>query len=140
MPREEVMYSNALASVTRNCVIVTDADGHGQTILALPRLSSIRKVTVSYPILLVLAAAALIIAAAAGYSKDGGGAGIPIALVSLLLLLGYAGSRKAAVLFLVSFEAVETALGTPKEADEVIAAIEKVQRLNSGAAAGNSRP
>jgi hypothetical protein len=126
------MFSNVLASVTRNCVILADSSAHGQMILALPRLSTIRKVTVSYPILLVLAAAALLIAAAAGYSKDGGGAGVPIALVGLLLLLGYAGSRRAAVMFLVGFEAVETILGTPKEASDVIAAIEKAQRLSSG--------
>jgi hypothetical protein len=127
LPDEEVLHSNSLGTVTRRCIILADLNGHTQNVIALSRLSQIKKVTVSYPILLVIGGASLIIAAGALYAKDGGGAGIPIAIFGCLLLVGYLGSRRGAVTFTVDSEMIETVLGTPAEAAELIAAIESAR-------------
>jgi MYXO-CTERM domain-containing protein len=129
LPGEQVLYSNALAAVTSHCIVLTGIGGQTQTILALSRLSRIKRITVSYPILLVIAAGSLILGLAAFSSKEGAGAGAPFAIFGLLLLAGYFLSRRGAVCFTVDSEVFETVFGSPGEAAELIAAIESAQRL-----------
>lgn len=137
LPGEQVLHSNALATVTPHCVVLTSAGGSTQTILALASLSRIKVVTVSYPILLVIATGSLVLGLAAFDSKEGAGAGIPFTLFGLLLLTGYFLSRRGAVSFSVDSEIFETAFGSPGEAKELIAAIESARRLyNGGASTG----
>jgi hypothetical protein len=130
LPDEEVLRSNSLGTVTRRRIVLADLNGHTQNGIALSRRSQIKNVTVSYPILLVIGGASLIIAAGALCAKDGGGAGIPIAIFGCFLLIGYLGSRRGAVTFMVDSEVIETVLGTPAEAAELIAAIEGARRVS----------
>jgi hypothetical protein len=77
---EEVVLSSPFGMVTTNFVIVKDIDAGSQIILSLNRLTDIQTIRTSYPGLLVISVALLILAAAATWSKEGGGAGIPLAL------------------------------------------------------------
>jgi hypothetical protein len=126
---EVVFYSNSLATVTRNSVVLRDAETRSQIILSLSRISHVKKITTTYPFLLVIATASLIIAAAAAASRDGGGAeaGIPFAVLGFLLLAGYFVSRRGSVSFVAGSEIVETIAGTPADAVALIAAITSVQ-------------
>ncbi len=129
LPGEQVLHSNALAAVTPHCVVLTSAGGHAQTILSLARLSRIKQITISYPILLVIATGSLIVGLAAFYSKEGAGAGAPFAVFGVLMLAGYFLSRRGSVCFTVDSEVFETVFGSPGEAKELIAAIESARRL-----------
>lgn len=126
---EVVFYSNSLATVTRNSVVLRDAETRSQIILSLSRITQVKKVTTTYPFLLVIATASLIIAAAAASSRDSGGAeaGIPFAVLGFLLLAGYFVSRRGSVSFVAGSEIVETIAGTPAEAAGLIAAIASAQ-------------
>lgn len=127
LPGEQVLHSNSLAAVTPHCIVLTGA-GQEKTVLALSRVSRIRRITVSYPGLLVIAAGSFILSVACFASTQGGGAGTPFAVFSALLVLGYFLSRRGAVCFTVGSEVFETNLGSPGEASAVISAIEKAQR------------
>jgi hypothetical protein len=126
---EVVFYSNSLATVTRNSVVLRDAEARSQTILSLSRITQVKKITTTYPFLLVIATASLVIAAAAASSREGGGAGIPFAVLGILLLAGYFLSRRGSVLFVAGSEILETVAGTPAEAAALIAAIASVQTV-----------
>ena len=125
---EDILHSNSLGTVTDHCVVVRAANGITQTVVALSRISAVKKVTVTYPILLVIASGSLLIAAGAMRSRDGDGAGIPIAIFGLLLLVGYVLSRRASVMFVLGSERVETVLGSPGEASELVTAVEVARR------------
>jgi predicted acyltransferase len=125
---EDILHSNSLGTVTDHCVVIRAANSITQTVVALSRISKVKKVTVTYPILLVIASGSLLIAAAAMRSRDGDGAGIPIAIFGLLLIVGYVLSRRASVMFVLDSERVETVLGSPGEASELVTAVEVARR------------
>jgi drug/metabolite transporter (DMT)-like permease len=125
---EDILHSNSLGTVTDHCVVLRAANGMTQTVVALSRISKVKKVTVTYPILLVVASGSLLVAAAAMRSRDGDGAGIPIAIFGLLLIVGYVLSRRASVMLVLGSERVETVLGSPGEASELVTAVEVARR------------
>ena len=84
-------------------------------------------VRTSYPGLLVVAAGLLLIAAAAHYSKDGGAADLPVALIAGLFVLMYLGSRRASIVFEAGQERTQTLFGTRSEAASIIRAVRKAQ-------------
>lgn len=127
LPGEQVLHSNNLAAVTPHCIVLT-GDGQRQAILALSRISRIRRITVSYPGLLVIATGSFILSVACFASKQGGGAGTPFAIFGVLLVLGYFLSRRGAVAFTAGSEIFETSMGSPGEAKAIISAVEKAQR------------
>jgi hypothetical protein len=122
LSREHILLENALATVATQFVVLRDSDGHSRSILSLSRIRSISTVKLSRPGLLVLSAAAFLISAGAHNSKDGGAAALPIALVAVLLLIGFVGSRRAAVCFTSDEETFQTTFGTLSEASAVITA------------------
>jgi hypothetical protein len=128
---EIVFYSNSLATVTRNSVVLRDAEARSQIILSLSRITQVKKITTTYPFLLVIATASLVIAAAAASSREGGAA-IPFAVLGSLLLAGYFLSRRGSVLFVAGSEILETVAGTPADAAALIAAIASVQTVAAG--------
>lgn len=122
----EILHSNVLATVTRNCVIIPNSEGHAQTMISLDRIVSVRRIKSTYPGLLVIAGGLGLIAAAAACSKDGHAAALPIALLGLGFAVAYLGTRRGSVAIVVGFErrdVVETAGGTLKEASAIIRAI-----------------
>jgi hypothetical protein len=127
LPDEPVLQSNSLATVTPSLVIIRTAQGSAQSVISLDRVHDVRRVKTTYPGLLVIAAALFLIAAAAYASKQGNGAQIPAAVLGLLFLAFYFGSRKAAVVFLFEGEVVETAPGSLREASALIRAVEKAR-------------
>jgi hypothetical protein len=124
---EALLYSNSLATVTRNSVVLRDTEARSQIILSISRITQVKKVTTTYPFLLVIATASLVIAAAAASSRDGGGASIPFAVLGFLLLAGYFVTRRGSVSFVAGSEIFETVAGTPAEAAALIAAIAPVR-------------
>jgi hypothetical protein len=113
---EEVVLSGPLGIVTTNFVIVKSTQSHSQIILALNRVTEIKTIRMSYPGLLVISTGLFIVAAAAMSSKEGNGAGLPIALLAFGFLFGYVGSRRGLVAFLCGPEITETVSGTLRQA------------------------
>ena len=134
----EIVHSNALATVTRDCVVIPNPNGHAQTIVAISRLLSVKRVKSSYPGLMVIAGGLAVIAAAAACSKDGHGAALPIALLGLGFAVGYIGSRRGSVALVISadrLETIETASGSLKDATALAIAIEQVRGCEQSEAA-----
>lgn len=113
---EEVVLSGPLGIVTTNFVIVKSTQSHSQIILVLNRVTEIKTIRMSYPGLLVISTGLFIVAAAAMSSKEGNGAGLPIALLAFGFLFGYVGSRRGLVAFLCGPEITETVSGTLRQA------------------------
>lgn len=134
----EIVHSNLLATVTRNCVIIPNPEGHAQTIISLSRIVSVRRIKSTYPGLLVIAGGLGLIAAAAACSRDGHGAALPIALLGLGFTIAYVGTRRGSVAIVVGLnkrEMVETPSGSVKEAGAIIAAIESCRGIRQSEAA-----
>jgi len=136
---EHVVRSNSVAIVTRNWIILPDADSHSQTILAISRVEDLKIIRTTYPGLIVIAAALFLLAAAAFSSKEGNGAGLPIALVGFFFLVGYIGSRRACVAFTVGKETAYSINGSPSEASAVVKAVHSAQARLTTAPSDESR-
>lgn len=125
---EEIVYSNPLATITTNWIVIPDSANRSRTILSIHRLSEVQAVTVTYPALLVIAGGLLVLAAASLSSKQGSAAAaIPIALIALVLLLAYLVSRQAWVEFTVGERISRTSGGTRPQAEELALAVERAQ-------------
>lgn len=124
---EEVLYSNALATVASKCVVLRQSAGHSQSIISLSSISGMRINRVSYPGLLVIASGLFLLAAAAYFSKDGGTAKIPLALIGLVFVFAYLGSRRASVSFIVDSDEIQTILGSSSEASALVKAVREAQ-------------
>jgi hypothetical protein len=124
---ETVTHANALATVTRNCVIIRDTLRGTLIIVAIHRLTGLRKSYATVPVLLVVSIALFVIAAAAWASKQGRETVGPIAALGLLFLLIFLSSSRAAVVFLMDKEIVESVKGSYNEATAVIRAVEHVR-------------
>jgi hypothetical protein len=129
MPDEPVLQSNALATVTSNCVVIRTAEGASHSIISLSRLSNVRRVKTTYPGLLVIAAASFLMAAAAWASKEGEGAQIPALVVGLIFVVFYFGSRRACIVYFLGDTIVESASGTLREASAVMKALAKARSI-----------
>jgi hypothetical protein len=124
---ETVTYANPLATVTRNCIVVRDAVRGAHTILLIDSLTGLRKLATTLPALLVVAGGIFTIAAAAFVSKQGMETVVPMALVGLLFVMGYLGTRRAAVLFLTQSESVQSIKGSYREAAALVRAVEAMR-------------
>ena len=126
LPDEDVVEANALATVTRHCVIVRSPNGRSQALIAFSSISAVKTVRSSYPGLLVISGGLGIIAGAAAYSSDGHGAAIPAALLALGFLVGFIGTRRASLSFVAGSEITETQSGSLKDAATIASAVESV--------------
>ena len=124
---EEIVYADSLATLTRNWIIIPDPTRRSQTIPPLARLAEVKAVKVSYPGLLVIASGLFVLAAAAFCSKEGSGAGVPIALVGIGAVIAFLVSHRAWVEFTVGSAVTNTIPGTHKAADELAAAVQAAQ-------------
>ena len=128
---EQVLLSNSLATVATTCVVIRDPDGRSNTIISLHRIAATRTIKTSVPGFLVVASGLFLVAAAAHYSKDGGSADIPIALLGLAFVVAYLVSRRASIALEVGRETIETASGSLGEAAALVRAI-KAARTQLG--------
>ena len=129
LPGEEVRLSNSLGTVTENWVIVRPANGESRALLSIDSLQDVRRIKTTYPGLLVIAAGLALIAAAAYFSKQGNGAGPPLALISVFFVAAYFGTRRASLIFSTATESIETVLGSLREAAEMQAEIQQLSGL-----------
>jgi hypothetical protein len=113
---ERVVRTNTLATVTRNWVLLKNPEAHKRVYLAVPTITDVRRVRTVFPGLLVIAAALFVIAAAAASSKQGGNAGLPFGILSVIFVVFFFGSRRGAVCFQVGDEEFCTINGTLGEA------------------------
>ena len=132
---EEIVESNSLATITEGCVLIRGFTGRTQTLISLSRLSDARVVKVTNPALLVSSSALGLVSAAAFCSKQGDGAGPPLAVVAVVFLIAYFVTRKAFVAFTVGREETYSKLGTLSEAAALVEALRTLRRAedeNSG--------
>jgi hypothetical protein len=133
---EKLLHSNALATVTLNYLVVREGVPGVQTVIAIERVTGIRKLTTTNPGLLVISGGLFTISAASYASKQGLQISLPIALLAALFVLGYLGTRRAAVLFLTENERIESAKGSFREATAVIRAVCRVRGTDLEVTAG----
>jgi len=128
---EKILHSNSLATVTANFVVIPQPERNAQTIIALRRISRIKRIETSHPGFLVIAAGAFTLAAAAACSKQGDQAGIPLAAIGTVFVIAYIMTRRATLAFIVDDgDATETRQGRVRETRQVVRAMVKaVPRL-----------
>lgn len=130
LAREEILHESALATVTRNFIVVRRPEECAETIIGLRHISRIKRIQTSHPGLLVIAIAAYLLAAACACSKQGGQTGIPLAVVGTSFVVGYLLTRRAAVVFVVDREPTETMHGSLSEAAALVKALQKAQQVS----------
>ncbi len=123
----QVLESKLLATVTGECVVIRDPVRQSHTVVALSEISCLKRITTTHPALLVIAAALFLISAAAFSSKQGSGAGVPVALLGTACVAAYLLSRSASVAFVVGSTGIETASGSLSQAAALIAAVQAAQ-------------
>jgi len=129
---ERVLHHNSLATVTDNWIVVRDAASRSQSLVLIDDLSSVRTSKTIHLIYLASAAGCLLMAVAAEHLKEACGATILFALVGLALLATAQFTRRAAVLFVLESEVVETSFGTLREAATLVAAVRFVREGRTG--------
>ena len=140
LPGDCVLESNALATVTTNCLIVRSAEEKAQTIIPIVHLSSIRTAKTTYPGLLVVSAACLLISAASYCSKQESGAALPAGLLGVFFYLAYVGYRRMAVVFITKTDRTVTGEGSTGEAKALIKAVLSVQEAKAAREVDDSTP
>lgn len=123
LSRQQIVLTNPLATVASECVVIRTPSGTSRSIIALSHIRNMVVVRLSHPGFLVLAIAAFLIAAGAHFSKERDSADWPIAVVGVLLVVAYIGSRRAAVQFTSMDGDLQTVFGSPSEAAAVVAAV-----------------
>ncbi len=123
----QVLQANPLATVTRDCLVIRDPARQSHTIIALSHLSGIKRIRTTYPALLVISCGLFLISAAAFYSKQGGGAALPVSLLGAAFAVGYLLSRRACVSFTIESGSIETAKGSLSDAAALIKAVQAAQ-------------
>lgn len=124
---EDVVETNSLAVVTTSCIVVRPVRGRSRVVLSLESVTDIKRIRTTHPGLLVIASGLFLIAAAAYYSKDSSPAAVPIGVLGILFLFAFIGTRRVSVVFVGESESVETALGSPREAVNLIKAVTAAQ-------------
>jgi hypothetical protein len=123
----QILQSNQLATVTRECIVIRDAARQSHTIIALSQLTGVKRIRTTYPALLVISSGLFLISAAAFCSKQGSGTGVPTAVLGAAFAVSYILSRRASVAFIVGSEATETMSGSLADAAALIAAVQAAQ-------------
>jgi hypothetical protein len=124
---ERVLHHNSLATVTDNWIVVRDTAAQSQSLVLIDDLTGVRTSKTLHLIYLAWAAGCLLMAMAAEHSKEASGATIPFALIGLTLLVTAQFTRRAAVLFVLDSEVVETSFGSLREAATLVAAVRFVR-------------
>jgi len=125
---EEILESNSLATVTENCVVIRGVDGRSQMLISLSSLSSVKILKVAHARLLVISSGLFILSAAAFCSKEGDGAGIPIALVGIVFVIAYLMTRKAYLAFTIGRDQTYSRPGTLAEASMLATALRSAMK------------
>jgi hypothetical protein len=114
----------SLAMVMQNCVVIRDPERQCYTIIALSRLSGMKRIITSHPVLLVIAVALFVISAAAFCSKEDNGTYLTIFLLGVAAAGSYWLSRTAAVTLIAGSESVVTPKGSLSEARSLVADVQ----------------
>jgi hypothetical protein len=131
LPGDRVVQSNALATVTTNCLIIRSSEQHLQTIIPIVHLSRIKTAKTTYPGLLVIGAACLLISAAAYSSSQEGGAALPAGILGIFFVIVYLAHRRVAVSFVTRSDETVTSDGSTGEAAALIEDVRSVQAKTS---------
>ncbi len=128
---ETVVHANPLATVTRNCLVVRDDVRRSHSVIGITRIRDVRQVNTTNPALLAISGGLLTIAAAAYTSHQGYEVSVPIGLLGISFILGYIGTRRAAVLFLLEDQSIESKRGSYREATSIIRAVKQVREVDA---------
>jgi hypothetical protein len=124
---EQISLSNSLATVATTCVLIRDPDGRSKTIISLHLIGGTKTIRTSVPGFLVIAAGLFLVAAAAHFSKDGGSADVPVALLGVGFVIAYLASRRASITLFVGRDKIQTASGGLREAAALVRAIKSAK-------------
>ena len=119
-----VSRSHPLAIIEQDWIAIRDSAQRSYTVISLLQLSGMKRVTTSYPALIVISCGIFLTAAAAFCSKEGSGAGIPLALLGACFAIGYFLTRRAALVIVAGSAHFETASGSLSEVAALAASIQ----------------
>jgi len=123
---ETIVHKNPLATVTRNCLIIRDQIRGAQAIISFQSIRRIERINTTNIALLAIASGFFTIAAAAYSSHERYEVSAGIGLLGLLFVFGYFSTRRAAILFLLDDQSIETGRGSYREATSIIRAVERM--------------
>jgi len=121
---EKIVHTSSVATVTTNCIVVKTFLGRQTYVLSLSRLGGIKKVTTTYPGLLVISMGLEVVAAGDYCSPHCERAYAVIGIVGLAFLAAYFWTRRAALLFLCEPEPILTTQGRLREIAALIRALQ----------------
>ena len=122
---EKIVHRSSLATVTTNCIVVKAFLGRHTYVLSLSRLGGIKKVTTTYPGLLVISMGLEVVSAGDYCSPHCERAYAVIGVVGLAFLAAYFWTRRASLLFLCEPEPILTAQGRLREVAALITALQR---------------
>jgi hypothetical protein len=123
----QLLESNALATVTDECVLIRDAARRSYTIIAVSQLVSVKRIRTTHPVLLVISSGLLMIAAAALRSREGGGAVLPVGLLGGAFVAGYFLSQRDSIVFVTGDGSIETQAGSASQVAALLAAVQSAR-------------
>jgi hypothetical protein len=135
---EETVHTCSLATVTTSCVVIRTASARSRAIVSLYSITGMTTVKTAYPAFLAIAAGLFLLAAGAHFSKDGGSADLPMAVLGFVSVISFLVSRKAAVLFCMGRESLQTVNGGLREAAHLIRAVRSAQEAVEETPAGEA--
>ncbi len=121
---ETLVHANALATVTRNCLVVRNE--HKQAVIGIQAVREMRKQKFTNSNLLVIAAGIFTIAAAAYASHSGYEVSIALAIIGCAFVAAYFSTRRASIVFLLDDQAIESGKGTYREATSTMRAVNRI--------------
>jgi hypothetical protein len=122
---EKIVHSSSVATVTTNCIVVKTFLGRQTYVLSLSRLGGIKKVTTTYPGLLVISMGLEVVSAGDYCSPHCERAYAVIGMVGLVFLAAYFWTRRAALLFLCEPEPILTTQGRLREIAALVSALQR---------------
>jgi hypothetical protein len=124
---EKIVHSSSVATVTTNCIVVKAFLGRHTYVLSLCRLGRIKKVTTTYPGLLVISLGLEVVSAGDYCSPHCEKAYAVLGVVGLAFLAAYFWTRRASLLFLCESEPILTAQGRLREVAALISALQRTR-------------
>lgn len=122
---EKIVHSSSFATLTTNCIVIKTFLGRETYILPLSRLGGIKKITTTYPGLLVISLGLEVVSAGDYCSPHCEKAYAALGVVGLVFLAAYFCTRRAALLFLCGPETILTTQGKLRDVASLISVLQR---------------
>jgi hypothetical protein len=125
---ETVVHANPLGTVTSNCLVLRDETRRAQAIIGIESIKEMRRVNTTNPSFLVISAGLFTIAAGAYASHEPLQVSGIMGLIGIFFVLGYLATRRAAVLFLLEDQCIESMKGSYSDAISIMRAVRRARQ------------